>query len=54
MGPRVGPRHAGYILGSLELGRVNMAARGVGVARAAFEAAIRYVQERETFGVPIA
>ena len=36
------------------MGRVNIAARGVGVARAAFEAAIRYAQERETFGVPIA
>jgi alkylation response protein AidB-like acyl-CoA dehydrogenase len=42
------------ILGALELGRVNIAARGVGVARAAFEAAISYAQQRETFGVPIA
>jgi alkylation response protein AidB-like acyl-CoA dehydrogenase len=42
------------ILGALELGRVNIAARGVGVARAAFEAAITYAQQRETFGVPIA
>jgi butyryl-CoA dehydrogenase len=42
------------ILGALELGRVNIAARGVGVARAAFEAAIVYAQQRETFGVPIA
>ena len=42
------------ILGSLELGRVNIASRGVGVARAAFEAAIVYAQQRETFGVPIA
>jgi butyryl-CoA dehydrogenase len=42
------------ILGALELGRVNIAARGVGVARAAFEAAIAYAQQRETFGVPIA
>jgi alkylation response protein AidB-like acyl-CoA dehydrogenase len=41
------------ILSSLELGRVNIASRGVGVARAAFEAAIAYAQQRETFGVPI-
>lgn len=42
------------ILSALELGRVNVAARGVGVARAAFEAAISYAQQRQTFGVPIA
>ena len=42
------------ILGALELGRVNIAARACGVARAAFEAAIAYAQERETFGSPIA
>jgi butyryl-CoA dehydrogenase len=41
------------ILSSLELGRVNVASRAVGVARAAFEAAISYAQQRETFGVPI-
>src|ERR1700722_12644419 len=44
----------GQILGALELGRVNVAARGVGLARAAFEAAITYAQQRETFGGPIA
>ena len=42
------------MLGALELGRVNVAARGVGVARAAFEAAISYAQQRQAFGVPIA
>jgi alkylation response protein AidB-like acyl-CoA dehydrogenase len=42
------------ILASLELGRVNIAARSVGVARAALEASLRYATERETFGVPIA
>jgi alkylation response protein AidB-like acyl-CoA dehydrogenase len=42
------------ILGALELGRVNIASRGVGVARAAFEAAIAYSQRREAFGQPIA
>jgi butyryl-CoA dehydrogenase len=47
-------RGLAQILGALELGRVNIAARGVGVARAAFEAAISYAQQRQTFGVPIA
>src|SRR6478736_5951802 len=36
----------------LELGRIQVAARAVGVARAAFEDALRYAQERESFGVP--
>ena len=43
-----------FILNALEVGRINIAARSVGVARAAFDAAIRYAQQRETFGVPIA
>ena len=43
-----------FILAALEVGRINIAARAVGVARAAFEAAIRYAQQRETFGKPIA
>ena len=38
----------------LELGRINVAARGVGVARAAFEKSMAYAQKRHTFGVPIA
>jgi alkylation response protein AidB-like acyl-CoA dehydrogenase len=42
-----------YILGSLELGRINIAARAVGVARAAFDASMRYAHQRETFGKPI-
>ena len=42
-----------YILGSLELGRINVAARALGVARAALDAAMNYAHERETFGVPI-
>ncbi|HEY5390414.1 MAG TPA: acyl-CoA dehydrogenase family protein, partial [Solirubrobacteraceae bacterium] len=41
-------------MAAIELGRVNVAARGLGVATAAFDAAIRYAQEREAFGVPIA
>jgi alkylation response protein AidB-like acyl-CoA dehydrogenase len=43
-----------YILGSLELGRINVAARALGVARAAYDASMRYAHERETFGKPIA
>lgn len=47
-------RGLGYILGALEVGRINIAARAVGVARAAFDASLRYAQERHTFGKPIA
>jgi len=42
------------ILAGLELGRVNVAARGVGVAQAALEESVRYAQIRKTFGKPIA
>jgi len=41
------------ILGGLELGRINVAARGVGVADAALQEAIAYSQVRKTFGKPI-
>ena len=41
------------VMSGLETGRINVAARSVGVATAAFEAAIRYSQQRETFGKPI-
>jgi alkylation response protein AidB-like acyl-CoA dehydrogenase len=41
------------ILSGLALGRINVAARGVGVARAAMDASISYAQVRETFGQPI-
>lgn len=41
------------ILGGLELGRINVAARGVGVARSAYEEALSYSQQRKTFGKPI-
>jgi alkylation response protein AidB-like acyl-CoA dehydrogenase len=37
----------------LEVGRIQVAARAVGVGRAALEDALRYAQERHTFGVPI-
>ena len=42
------------ILSALEIGRINIAARAVGVARAAFDAALEYAQVRTTFGKPIA
>jgi alkylation response protein AidB-like acyl-CoA dehydrogenase len=42
------------ILAVLELGRINIASRAVGVARAAFDAALEYAQHRVTFGKPIA
>jgi alkylation response protein AidB-like acyl-CoA dehydrogenase len=44
----------GYILSCLETGRINIAARAVGVARAAFDAALEYAQHRHTMGRPIA
>ena len=47
-------RGFGQVMSGLETGRINVAARAVGVAQAAFAAAIRYAQQRETFGVPIA
>ena len=42
------------ILSVLEVGRINIASRAVGVARAAFDAALAYAQVRHTMGVPIA
>jgi alkylation response protein AidB-like acyl-CoA dehydrogenase len=44
----------GQVMTGLEAERLNVAARGLGVARAAFEEAIRYAQRRITFGKPIA
>ena len=43
-----------HVMTGLEAERLNVAARGLGVARAAFEDAIRYSQQRHTFGKPIA
>lgn len=37
----------------LEVGRLQVAGRALGVARAALEDSLKYAQERETFGVPI-
>ncbi len=42
------------MMDALEVGRVNVAARGVGIAQRALELALRYSQERRTFGKPIA
>ncbi|MEU4577430.1 MULTISPECIES: acyl-CoA dehydrogenase family protein [Nonomuraea] len=42
------------VLGALEIGRVNIAARAVGVAQAAYDAALGYARERTAFGQPIA
>jgi len=44
----------GQMMDALEVGRVNVAARGVGIAQRALELALRYSQERKTFGRPIA
>ncbi len=46
-------RGFGQVMSGLETGRINIAARAVGVAQAAFEASMRYAQQRHTFGVPI-
>jgi alkylation response protein AidB-like acyl-CoA dehydrogenase len=42
------------VLNGLELGRINVAARGAGLARACLEESLRYAQQRRTFGQPIA
>lgn len=51
----IGTPGAGYriALAYLENGRIGVAAQSVGVARAAYEAALRYAQEREAFGKTI-
>jgi len=41
-------------LSGLEIGRLNIAGRSVGVAQAAYDAALRYASERQAFGHPIA
>jgi alkylation response protein AidB-like acyl-CoA dehydrogenase len=41
------------VMAGLEAERINVAARGLGVARAAFDEAIRYSRQRRTFGKPI-
>jgi alkylation response protein AidB-like acyl-CoA dehydrogenase len=53
---RIGDEGRGFhqAVGGLQLGRINVAARGVGVATAALAEAVKYSQQRETFGKPIA
>ena len=46
-------RGMAQVLGGLELGRINVAARGVGVADAALQASLQYANVRETMGRPI-
>ena len=41
------------MMGGLEIGRIQVAARAIGVARAAFDDALAYAQQRESFGQPI-
>src|SRR3712207_4792981 len=53
-GPKAENSGFRQFMGGIELGRVNIAARAVGIATAAFEASVRYAQEREAFGKPIA
>ncbi|UCG99444.1 MAG: acyl-CoA dehydrogenase, partial [Burkholderiales bacterium] len=51
---RIGEEGDGYriALSALEGGRIGIAAQSVGMARAAFEAALKYAKERESFGTP--
>jgi alkylation response protein AidB-like acyl-CoA dehydrogenase len=51
----IGAEGDGYriALSSLEGGRIGIAAQSVGMARAAFEAALNYARQRESFGQPI-
>jgi alkylation response protein AidB-like acyl-CoA dehydrogenase len=43
-----------YFMSGIEVGRVNVAARGAGIAEAALADSLRYAQQREAFGKPIA
>ncbi len=53
IGPEEG-RGLQQVLNGLELGRINVAARGAGLARACLEESLRYAQTRKTFGKAIA
>jgi alkylation response protein AidB-like acyl-CoA dehydrogenase len=52
---RIGPEGEGFkiALSVLDAGRIGIAAQAVGLARAAYEASVAYVQERKSFGQPI-
>ena len=51
----LGKEGEGYkiALSNLEAGRIGIASQAVGMARSAYEAAVRYAKDRQTFGVPI-
>ncbi len=51
----IGAEGEGYkiALGALEGGRIGIAAQSVGMARSAFDVAVQYAKERESFGTPI-
>jgi butyryl-CoA dehydrogenase len=53
---RLGAEGDGFkvAMSTLDGGRIGIAAQAIGIARAAFEEALRYAQERKTFGQPIA
>jgi len=53
---RLGPEGEGFKIAmrALDGGRIGIAAQALGIARAAFEDAVRYARERKTFGLPIA
>jgi alkylation response protein AidB-like acyl-CoA dehydrogenase len=55
LGGEAGGLNAGFaqMMDALEVGRANVAARGVGIAQRALELALKYSQERKTFGKPI-
>ena len=52
----IGEENRGFhqLMAALELGRIQVAARGVGLHAACFEDSIRYAQQRRTMGRPIA
>jgi butyryl-CoA dehydrogenase len=52
---RIGEDGEGYriALSALEGGRIGIAAQSIGMARSAFEVALQYARERESFGTPI-
>jgi alkylation response protein AidB-like acyl-CoA dehydrogenase len=55
-GERLGPEGSGLriALGTLDTGRIGIAAQALGIAQAALDVAVAYAKERQTFGVPIA
>ncbi len=52
----IGEENRGFqqLMAALELGRIQVAARAVGLHRACFEASVKYAQQRRTMGKPIA